>query len=155
MMAFYNRKSPRIPHYDYKTANYYFITICTFNHRYCFGSPEALNEIGKIAERHIQNIEQHYRNVKVDQYVVMPNHVHMILVLESGLNSDNQADLNQIVAQYKSGVSREVRTLFETDKLWQRSFHDHVIRDQKQYEKIWLYIETNPQRWDKDCFYMQ
>ena len=149
-MAFYSRKSPRIPGYDYASTNYYFLTICT-NHRKCiFGQPGRLNTWGQVAQQHIAQIHTHYQGVSVDQYVVMPNHVHMILCV----HEDGQADVTQIVAQYKAGVTREIRKAHPQVQLWQRSFHDHVIRTQVDYERIWLYIEGNPQCWEQDCFYI-
>ena len=150
-MTFFSRKSPRIPNYDYSEENYYFITICT-NNRICyFGKPDRLSALGEIAKKQLEEISNHYDCVRIDKYVVMPNHVHFILVLESG----NSADAEQVIGQYKSGVTREIRKLYPEIQLWQRSFHDHIIRNQKSYEKIWLYIEGNPQCWDKDCFYIE
>ena len=149
-MTFYSRKSPRIPNYDYASENYYFITVCTHNRKCLFGYPERHNEFGEITRRHIEQIPSHYDNVYVDKYVVMPNHIHLILYVGSG----KKADAKQVIAQYKSGVSREIRKIIPDLKLWQRSFHDHVIRSKADYERIWLYIEGNPQCWDKDCFYM-
>ena len=81
---FPTRKHPRLKQYDYATPNYYFITICTKNKACIFGSPEKLNRCGKIAEDGILNIEKHFVNIKVDKYVVMPNHVHLILILLPG-----------------------------------------------------------------------
>ena len=80
----------------------------------------------------------------------MPNHIHMIVVMEKG----NTLTLEQIIGLYKSGVSREIRKNDVDFEIWQRSFHDHIIRNQASYEKIWLYIEGNPQCWNKDCFYI-
>ena len=146
---FQERKSPRIPNYDYSTPNYYFITICTHNKECYFGTIQKLSDIGVIVRQSILELPKHYSNVSVDKFVVMPNHVHMILVLHSG----NTADLEQIIGQYKSGVTRKCRKISPNIQLWQRSFHDHIIRNQKRYEKIWMYIETNPMRWDEDCFF--
>ena len=149
-MSFYTRKSPRIQNYDYSTENFYFITICTAHRRCFFGTVSQLNIIGKIAREQMEKLNEHYPNVHVEKYVIMPNHVHMILsVRKSGEN-----DVQQVIAQYKSGVSREARKIKSDLVLWQRSFHDHIIRNQKQFEKIWLYIEANPMRWEEDCFYM-
>jgi REP element-mobilizing transposase RayT len=110
--------------------------------------PDDLNWQGKIAEEEIKKIPEHYQSVKIDHSVVMPNHIHMIVVLEK-----NDHNLNQIIAQYKSGVTRNIRKNGGNISVWQRSYHDHVIRDQKGYEKIWNYIEGNPMNWNKDCFY--
>ena len=153
-MTFYSRKSPRIPNFDYSGDYYYFVTVCTHNRRCLFGEPECLNGWGQIARKQILQIEDHYNNVKVDQYVVMPNHIHMILVIGCGVKAENNPDLQQIMAQLKSGISREIHKSGTEITVWQRSFHDHVIRGQADYEKIWLYIQANPQMWDKDCFYI-
>ena len=149
-MSYYTRKSPRIPNYDYSTQNYYFITICTQNRKCIFGNVSCLNQIGKIAEEHIRLISSHYQDVSVEKYVVMPNHIHRILEL----NCNGQYNVQQIIGQYKSGVSREVGRLFPDVEVWQRSFHDNGIRTQEAFEKIWLYIVGNPQCWEKDCFYI-
>lgn len=149
-MPFYSRKSPRIPNYDYSAENYYFITICTHNRNCLFGLPQAQTRLGNIAQKHINAIEFHYSCVRIDKFVVMPNHIHMILVIEKG----QQADVRQIAGQYKSGVTRDARRLYPGIVLWQRSFHDHIIRKQSVYEEIWAYIDNNPQKWEEDCFYI-
>ena len=104
-----------------------------------------------IAKKHIEQLATHYEHIYVDNYVIMPNHVHLILVLEEG----NRVAVEQVIAQYKAGVSREIGKIYPQLGLWQRSFHDHVIRDQCSYQKIWQYREENPQKWDKDCFYTE
>ena len=148
-MTFYSRKSPRIVNYSYSSCNYYFVTICTHNRKCIFGLPNYPNAFCRIAEEEIRQISMHYQSVKIDHYIVMPNHIHAIIVLEK-----ESHNLNQIIAQYKSGVSRRIHQLNPELEVWQRSYHDHVIRDQKSYEKIWLYIEANPMNWEKDCFYV-
>jgi len=145
---FPSRKNPRLKNFDYSSPNYYFITICTWNKACIFGKPNELSPWGTVAEAVMRGIEQHFSNVRVDKYVIMPNHVHMILVLE-GTN----AGISQIVGQYKSSVTRKIRQRAPQQGVWQTSFHDHVIRNQKDYERIWLYIESNPQNWSKDCFF--
>ena len=150
-MAYYQRKSPRIPNYDYSNPNYYFITICTHQRKCIFGTPKQLNQFGEIAKKHIQNLQNHYVDVRVDQFVVMPNHIHMILIL----GAENRANIETIIAQYKAGVSREIRKIKYGINIWQRSFHDHVIRDRESYLNIWKYIEGNPLCWEKDCFFTE
>ena len=145
------RKSPRIPKYDYSSENYYFITICTHNKNCIFGLPENRTALGDLTQNHILKIETHYTGVIVDKFVVMPNHVHMIVVLKHG----QRASINHIIGQFKSGVTREARRKNPGLLIWQRSFHDHIIRNQSSYEKIWLYIENNPIEWKEDCFYQQ
>ena len=152
---YYSRKSARIPNYDYSRNNYYFVTICTDHRRCIFGETDHLNWMGKIVQEEILKIPSHYTSVFIDKYVVMPNHIHMIVVIGCDGCHTNYLSLNQIVGQYKSGVTRKIHETAPGEAVWQRSFHDHVIRNQKDYEKIWSYIDTNPMRWDKDCFYME
>ena len=86
--------------------------------------------------------------VHLDKYVIMPNHVHLILYLEGCSEYPNGPSISTVVGQMKQAASK----IMEKD-IWQRSFHDHVIRNEKKYQKIWLYIEDNPRRWKEDCFY--
>ena len=83
-MPFYERKPTRIPGYDYATRNYYFITICTHERQCIFGTPNKLNTMGVMAQECIIKIQDIFPSVRVDKYVVMPNHIHAIIVLEPG-----------------------------------------------------------------------
>ena len=150
-MVFYRRKSTRLPNYDYSTCNYYFITICTNERKCIFGKPGCLNNLGKTAEEHIQKMPSYYQNVFIDKYIVMPNHVHMILKLQG----EGNPPVTQIIGQYKRGVTNKIREKIPDMKVWQRSFHDHIIRSQATYEQIWLYIDANPQNWSKDQLYVE
>ena len=144
-----SRKPTRIPHYDYATPNYYFVTICC-NKKHCiFGTVDQPNINCEIAKVCMESIPQIFPSIVVDKYVVMPNHVHAILVLQ-----DNRVDLTTVVGQYKTAVTRRIRSLTPNLLVWQRSFHDHIIRDQKRYELIWSYIDTNQYRWKDDKFYV-
>ena len=148
------RKHTRIPGYDYSTNNYYFITICTDDKKCIFGKLNGLNSLGLAAKKCIFQITEKYPQATVDKYVIMPNHIHMILVLEYGERQKNST-ISQIVGQYKMSVTKLIHAMGFCEKVWQRSFHDHIIRDQKGYEKIWLYIENNPIKWEEDCFYQR
>ena len=141
------RKNPRLQQFDYTSPNYYFVTVCTRNKECLFGQPNAQNRAGDIARQKMVEIPSHFPNVTVDKFVVMPNHIHIILILRGDTN------LSAVVGQYKAAVTRAVRVLDSGAQIWQTSFHDHVIRNQKDYERIWAYIETNPARWLDDCFY--
>ena len=144
------RKSPRIPGYDYRTTNFYFITICTYNRECIFGEPGNLSWLGRCAENCLWKITELHPSIRLDKYVVMPNHVHAIFDLQ------NQAtNLAVVIGQYKSAVTKQIRDKIPEFEVWQRSFHDHVIRNQRTYEKIWLYIEDNPRKWEEDCFYVK
>ena len=144
------RKNTRAKGYSYRTPGYYFVTICTKNRKCLFWENLELNEIGKIAFNAIFKIPEHAPGMQVDKFVVMPNHVHMILVLEN-----DQQDVSVVIGQYKSYVSKKIHDLFPNEEIWQVSFHDHKIRNQNQYEKIWNYIENNPKKWEMDCFYIE
>ena len=147
---FPKRKSPRIPGYDYATPNYYFITICTHEKNCIFWSGGKLNTFGQIAFDAAMQISAHFPGNRVDSFVVMPNHIHMILVVEPG-----GTDATVVIGQYKSQVSKEIHKIDPKRKIWQTSFHDHGIRDYRQYQHIREYIETNPMRWKEDCFFVE
>ena len=147
---FPSRTHPRMGWYDYSTPGYYFVTICTKDKSCIFGAPEKLNNAGCIAHRTMVEIPAHFPGVAVDKFVVMPNHVHAILILKDG-----KTKLSTVVGQYKSAVTRCLREAGWSQQVWQTSFHDHVIRDQRGYERIWAYIDTNPIRWKDDCFYVE
>ena len=148
------RKNTRIPGYDYSTRNYYFVTICTNNKECIFGEPKHLNVFGKIAEECIIKIPEYYKNTTVDKYVVMPNHIHMVLIIGTEQNKEDLPNLSHIIGQYKMSVTKKIHKICADSHVWQRSFHDHIIRYQQAYEKIWMYIEGNPDKWEEDCFFM-
>ena len=143
------RKHPRLKNYNYTTANYYFVTLCTHNKDCLFGEPSALSQMGQIAQMLLLEIPTHFPGTVVDKCVVMPNHIHGIIVLPGGT-----AELSVIIGQYKAAVTKSVRRFYPNICLWQRSFHDHIIRNQGDYERIWTYIEGNPSKWAEDCFYV-
>ena len=143
------RRSPRIPRYDYRTVNSYFVTICTHEKKCIFYSGGQLSECGLIAEECLRQIPGRYPGYRIDHCVVMPNHIHAIITIET----EGAKALSYVVGQYKSAVAKLIHRKNPGIAVWQRSFHDHVIRNQKRYELIWNYIETNPLRWNEDCFY--
>lgn len=145
------RKSPRIPGYDYSTANYYFITICTYQKRSIFGNPGELNWMGRCAEEKLHKIAVLNSGIYIDKYVIMPNHIHIIFDVR---NCESRKNLGVVIGQYKMAVTKEIRKMIPDFQVWQRSFYDHVIRNQRSYEKIWTYIEHNPFHWKEDCFYI-
>lgn len=134
--------------YDYSKPNNYFVTICTNRRKCIFGDPGDLNCYGEIARQSICEIERHFPNVKIDKFAVMPNHIHMIVALQA-----NDTALPVVIGQYKAFVTKQIRAIEPGVKVWQTSFHDHVIRNQTGYSKIWNYIDGNPGKWQEDCFY--
>ena len=155
------RKSNRLQGYDYAQAGYYFVTICVKDNRKLLGdivansNPPCINlsEIGLMVEAAINAIPTHYPQIMVDKYVIMPNHVHMILVVQTGTDGRlliASTSISAVVKQLKSRVSKQAGFA-----VWQRSFHDHVIRDDIGYRRIWQYIEDNPAKWAEDRYYVQ
>ena len=149
-MPFYQRKSPRLPKFDYCSNQYYFLTLCTYNKACIFGQIPRMNKLAAIVREHIENLENTRKGVLVDKYVIMPNHVHMIISLH---NSD--ISIPYLMALFKTGVTKQIRKAYPDKKIWQRSFHDHIIRNEADYQRIWSYIDTNPIRWEMDCFYTE
>ena len=151
------RKPTRLIGYDYSQNGAYFITICTHNKEsilsnivgegLCALPKNILTPIGAEVEKAIQYINDNYIGIKVDKYVIMPNHIHLIIIID---NSGGHGDppLQSIIGQLKSYTTNKYKNI-----LWQRSYHDHIIRGEKDYQKIWEYIDTNVLRWEKDCFY--
>ena len=149
------RKPTRIPGFDYASEHYYFVTICTYEKKCIFGSAGCLNELGRIAEQDLRELDIHYHGVHIDKMVVMPNHIHAILVIGCENRDMTYPSLNTIVGQYKSGVTRKIRETIPELTVWQRSYHDHIIRNRADYEKIWNYIDGNPSKWMEDCYYTE
>ncbi len=147
-----NRKSTRLKGYDYSNPNYYYITICTHNKQHIFGEADCLNDYGKIAQDCLFDISTHYKNVGVDKFVVMPNHIHAIIVINDSLTERSRPfpTLSSIVGLYKSGVTKRIREMDPKITVWQKSFYDNIIRNEKSYEEIWYYIDLNPVNWETD-----
>lgn len=140
------RKANRIPKYDYSTPNYYFVTICTHEKQCIFGSVENLNGYGQIAAELLLKIPEHFPNAAMDKYVVMPNHIHAIIILRDA-PAEHRKSLSIILGQYKAAVSQKLHRSMPGRKIWQKSFHDRVIRSEQGYLEAWRYIDENPVRW--------
>lgn len=157
------RKHPRLPHFDYSTAGVYFITICTQNRR-CLLSEVvgrglapaglSLTEYGKIAEEQLHLIPKRYPYVRIDHYVIMPNHIHVLLCLTGETAGESpRPTLTDIVCAYKSLTTRACKKHMPIDKLFQVSFYEHVVRNETDYGEIARYIQGNPARWHEDTLY--
>ena len=98
----------------------------------------------------IRGIVAHYPAVSVDHYVIMPNHIHLLLQIHTDSNGQRipAPTISAVVQQMKGYVSKQIGF-----SIWQKLFHDHVIRSEADYRKIWEYIEHNSIRWKDDCFY--
>ena len=167
-MDYPKRKRLRLEYYDYNSPGAYFVTICTREKRFLFWETSAFDSVGaatsrppnavslpagltaqgKIVEDAIQNIEPHYSDVAVDRYVIMPNHIHLLIQTKQRAADSRPYELSTVIGHMKRWASAQAGV-----SLWQRSYHDHVIRNEQDYCDIWQYIENNPARWEDDCFY--
>ena len=157
-----NRKHTRLQHYDYSTPGAYFITICTQNRRCLLsrvvGRGLAPAEIqytayGKIAQEQLLLLEQRYPTLKIEQYVIMPNHIHAILMLQDIEGTASRPTITDIVCAYKSLTTGACKKMRPIDKLFQSSFYEHVIRNRADFEEIAEYIVNNPKQWELDSLY--
>jgi len=162
-----NRKPNRLKDYDYSQEGCYYVTICTEDKTNYFGSVAdekmILNKYGNIAHENWLKILEHFEDVSLDEFIVMPNHVHGIIVI---VNEDNAGNaymhslpntsrtkmlLSRIIQQYKSSVSRNIRKIYHLKTFsWQKSFYDHIIRDEKDLSNIREYIYHNALKWELD-----
>ena len=162
------RRHPRLDNYDYSSAGGYFITICTENRRCMLShvvgrglAPAEMNGTehtvwGKIAEKQLLLLEERYPRLSVDQYVVMPNHIHAIMILnDETAGASPRPTIMDIVCAYKSLTTIECRKNGFDGKLFQNSFYEHIIRGKKDYEEIVKYIYENPLRWYYDELYTE
>ena len=161
------RKPLRLQGYDYSKAGLYFITICTFNRLEVLsrvvghddlGVPSMksttcslrLSSCGECAKKYIESIVAHYHGVFVDNYVIMPNYIHMIIRIEEHIGAarsphPTNALIPTVIAALKRMVNHELG-----QNIWQKSYYDHIIRDEADYRAKWNYIDTNPARWADD-----
>lgn len=151
------RKPNRLPNFDYSTPGAYFITICTKDRQNLFwldvGASIARPQLttwGKITADSICDIPKHYHAISVDHYVVMPNHIHLLLQINTDTDGRPMVapTISRVIQQLKGIVTKQIG-----QPIWQKLYHDHVIRGEKDYLKIWEYIENNPLKWEEDCFY--
>ena len=120
-----------------------------------FGMPGNRTDLGKIAEQDLRELDRHFEHIGLVRYAVMPNHIHAIIRIGCDCVPGKRPNLNTVVGLYKSGVTRKIRKLRPEITVWQRSFHDHIIRNDVQFRKIWEYIENNPLQWELDCYYSE
>lgn len=173
------RKQNRLAHYDYSQPGGYFITICARGKQSIFGTvvnPSGfgvgrddlgapcvqLSGYGEIGRKYIESIPSVYQNVTIDHYVVMPNHVHLIMRIAPGsLRSAKGEEGAPGSSRPTQMVPRVIAALkrFSNQEagfnLWQTSYHDHIIRNENDYLRICNYIDTNPAKWREDRYYTE
>ncbi|MCQ9205862.1 MAG: transposase [Omnitrophica bacterium] len=160
--TFTPRKPKRLKTHDYLQQGYYHITICTHNHQEAFGTIKnnsmILNEYGHIANNTWIDLPNHHKNIKLDEYIIMPNHIHAIINVVVGAGParpftkyKNSNNMSIIIGSYKSSVTRQINKLNNNKFRWQRSFHDYIIRSSNHsLYNIRKYIINNPANWDAD-----
>lgn len=162
------RKTTRLKDYDYITPGAYFITICTEDRKNLFWSSDIdiakfhwcavgancvrprnlpLSKIGKIVESELEIWNSTYENVQLHSYAIMPNHLHIMAVINGTVDGRTQfaPTVSRMVKQFKGAVTKRVG-----QPIWQKSFVEHIIRDQYDYDIRSKYIEENPIRWQCD-----
>ena len=145
-MSLPDRKPTRIPNYDYSTPNYYFVTICTYKKQCLFGTVEHLNGYGQIAAELLLKIPAHFPHASIDKFVVMPNHIHAIIILRETPEKSKHS-LSVILGLYKASVTKELHHSLPDKKIWQKSYFDRIIRNEEGYRNARKYIDENPIRW--------
>lgn len=162
-----SRKSIRLKNYDYSSNGAYFVTICTYNRECLLGEIVGATLRGRphhpevFIEKWLLELENKFKGVKIDKYVIMPNHIHFILTIDRAQGGDHiGGSLPEVVAWYKTMTTNEYirgvkNNLFPqfNQHIWQRGYHEHIIRNEKSYLEIWQYIDTNPLKWALDCYH--
>ncbi len=147
-MKFPKRKHPRLKEYDYSNDGGYFVTVCVKNKEKLLGEPVLVNgkikltPIGETAEKHIKAINSAYDGVRVDSYMIMPDHIHMLITISGGMRACRPTSLQTVVRTFKTMVTREIGF-----SVWQTSFYEHIVRNEKDYTDIDNYIKANPQKY--------
>lgn len=158
LKTFKRRKNPRLPYFDYSQYGCYFVTICTKDRKMVFGNiinmEMILNNFGNMLEDSLLSVLNDYPNSQIAEYIIMPNHLHFIW-----FNQDN-VNLSVVVKKIKGRMATLYREYHQYHRLnyeplWQRGFYEHIIRDDKDYERIIEYIENNPIQWHIDRFYKE
>ena len=174
-----NRQSTRLKTYDYSLEGSYFITIVTQDRLHLFGKIEnsqmILNTVGKIVEQEWKNSIQLRSNISLGEFIIMPDHMHMILTIDHQISNDKESKewehsnpkspsqtIGAIIRGFKGACTKKINLFFNSggelqfaptefykNKIWQRNYYDHIIRNQADYNRIEQYIIDNPQNWKK------
>ena len=163
------RKRNRMEDFDYSTEGAYFITICTekraktLSHIEMSAScmPHDTNTVlltknGVTVKHWIEQIAIAYPSVVVDCFVIMPNHIHLILLLHEDKSNQTMPSIGSVIAWLKYHVTKEINQSQKTlgNRFFQRSFHDHIIRNKNDYSEIKKYIQENPRNWVNDSLFV-
>ena len=150
----FNRKPNRLKNYDYSSQGAYFITICTLDRKCTLShivggdaliAPQTnLTHCGEIARKYIESMPG------IDKYVIMPNHIHLLIAIDGPMKASAPTiSVPNLIRSFKVLVSKEIG-----QSIWQRSYHDHIIRGEEDYLNHLRYIENNPIKWSEDNYYI-
>jgi REP element-mobilizing transposase RayT len=171
----YRRPIIRAKWWDYGWNGAYFITICTKNKEHFFGKIKdkkmELSKVGIIVDELWHQLPNYRPYLELEEFVVMPNHIHGIIVIDkpmeiskiteveeeinfskSRFQNQGKDTISSILGGFKSGVTKHINRL-GLESAWQVRFHDHIIRDEKSYQRISNYIQTNVENWEEDTFF--
>lgn len=176
----HHRRSIRLKGYDYSSTGVYFITLCTYQRECLFGEiidgRMQLNQFGEIVAEEWLKSAKIRREIELDNWVVMPNHFHAIVVIDRALSGMGEChsslpechssksspesnkikmkprSLSSFVTGFKSSVTRQINQIRHNSDcpVWQRNYYDRIVRDTEAWEKIYNYIDTNPRTWEID-----
>lgn len=164
------RKQLRLSAYPYQQAGTYFVTICVDKRRRILWqtpvgahsvrpeglqAAQVLSSTGMVVDHTIRQIPEHYQTVSVEKYVIMPNHVHLLLFLHPAENSQGSGrtlcapTLSRVIKHLKESVTKQLGR-----PIWQKSYYDHIIRNEGDFLQVWQYIDGNPAKWLEDPYYV-
>ncbi|HVU11657.1 MAG TPA: transposase [Phototrophicaceae bacterium] len=163
------RKSIRMPGYDYRQDGVYFVTICTHQREILFGhvagETVSLNSFGEVVQQRWNELPNHFPSAQLGSFIIMPNHVHAVVVinayligarhaspLHSTASNGKRGSLGTIVGSFKSASARIINEQRDTPSapVWQRGYHDRIVRNERELNAIREYILYNPMRWEAD-----
>ena len=172
MSSPHSRRNLRLDGYDYRLNGAYFVTVCAHQMSCIFGNvvngTMIPNAWGRIAQDEWRRTETVRSNIDLDLFVVMPNHMHGILLIADDLDQRGAAaqlqvrrdgnapgSLGQIIGHFKSIVTKRIRRASGSNdlKIWQRNYHDRIIRNEKALHEVRNYILANPGRWEEDSYF--
>ena len=164
----HHRKSIRLKEYDYSSPGEYFVTVCAHQWEDVFCSivneSVCLSPAGDIIKRHWEEIPKHFENVELDEFIIMPNHIHGIIVLTEPVGAIHESPLpmtqrqrrtmtlSKIIGRFKMLTAKEINLMYKTTSqpVWQRNYYEHIIRNDKDLNNIRDYIINNPMQWHMD-----
>ena len=160
----HRRRSIRLPGYDYTQPGAYFVTICAYRRERLFGGVEhqqvVLSAAGHIVEQNWLALSDHFAYIELDAFVVMPDHLHGIIIINdygqpsecAPADGTRARSLNAVIQNLKSVSTRKINQMFQVRfvPVWQRGYYERVLRDDSELNNVRRYIEANPARWKEN-----